>query len=97
MQFALKILFANIPIKHAQCLLGTDLLSREAILSKLFLSPFGKGIYSKRKEFAPLGRKFFPFTADPLSEGAWCAEKQTVNHKLSPLSKWQKFYQVPIL
>ena len=27
------------------------------------------GVYSKRKEFAPKGSKFFPFTADPFSEG----------------------------
>ena len=30
---------------------------------------------SKRKEFAPMGRKFFRFRVD-LSEGPWCADKQ---------------------
>ena len=28
-----------------------------------------KGVYSKRKEFAPLGSKFFPFRVDSFSEG----------------------------
>ena len=27
-------------------------------------APFRKGVYSKRKEFAPSGRKFFPFRVD---------------------------------
>ena len=44
---------------------------------KIFLVPFWKGVYSERKEFAPLWSKFFPFRVDP-SEGIWCAEKQTV-------------------
>ena len=30
--------------------------------------PFWKGIYSKGKEFAPVGCKFFPFRVDPFSE-----------------------------
>ena len=29
-----------------------------------------KGIYSKRKEFAPTGSKFFPEREDPFQEGA---------------------------
>ena len=33
------------------------------------LSLFKKGVYTKRKEFAPLGGKFFPFMVDPFSEG----------------------------
>ena len=33
------------------------------------LSPFWKEVYSKRKEFAPTGSKFFPFRVDPFSEG----------------------------
>ena len=40
---------------------------------ELFLIPFLKDTYSKRKEFAPLGSKFFPFRVDPFSEGIWCA------------------------
>ena len=31
--------------------------------------PFWKGIYSKSKEFAPIGSKFFPFRKDPFSKG----------------------------
>ena len=29
----------------------------------------GKGVYSRGKEFAPLGNKFFPFRVDTFSEG----------------------------
>ena len=32
-------------------------------------SPFWKWVYSKRKEFAPIGSKFFPFRVDLYSEG----------------------------
>ena len=42
---------------------------------------FWKGVYSKRKEFAPRRSKFFPFRVDPFSEGAWCAGKQTGSNK----------------
>ena len=64
------------------------------------LPPFWKGVYSKRKEFAPLVSKFFPFSADFFSEGRWskffpprvdpfservcCVGKQTGNHKSCP-------------
>ena len=41
-------------------------------------SLFWKGVYSKRKE---CGSKFFPFGVDFFLEGAWCAGKQTRNHK----------------
>ena len=33
------------------------------------LSPSAKGIYPKRKEFAPYGSKFFPFSVDPFQKG----------------------------
>ena len=60
-----------------------------------------KGIYSKRKEFAPCGSQFFPFRADPFSERVWCARKQNRKSiKLASLLKWQNFnqlYQVPLI
>ena len=31
--------------------------------------PSKKGVLSKRKEFAPMGSKFFPFRVDPFLEG----------------------------
>ena len=43
-----------------------------------------KGIFTKRKEFAPRGSKFFPFRADPFSEGS-----KTVLTELSPLKVYQ--------
>ena len=46
-----------------------------------------KGTYSKRKEFAPNGSKFFPLRVDPFSEAAWWAEKQTGSHKKVSLVK----------
>ena len=48
---------------------GRDAVSWEAILSNWFLSPFWKGVYSK-KEFATHWSKFFPFLEKPFSEGA---------------------------
>ena len=53
-----------------------DIISGETILSKLFCFLL-KVVYSKRKEFAPLGSKFFPFRVDIFSEGDCCTEKQT--------------------
>ena len=29
-----------------------------------------KGVYSKRKEFAPIGSKYFPFREDPFLDGS---------------------------
>ena len=43
-----------------------DTLSGEATLSKFFSSLL-KSVYTKRKEFAPFGSKFFPFRVDPFS------------------------------
>ena len=36
---------------------------------KIDFAPSCKGVYSKRKEFAPRGSKFFPFRVDPFLEG----------------------------
>ena len=40
-----------------------------------FLALLSKGVYSKRKEFAPIGSKFSPFRLDPFSEGTGCVGK----------------------
>ena len=40
---------------------------KESTLREKNLPTF-KGVYSKRKEFAPNGSKFFPFGGDPFSE-----------------------------
>ena len=53
-----------------------DIVSGEAILSKLLYLLSGKGSYCSRTEAAPLGIKFFPFRVDPFPEGALCAGKQ---------------------
>ena len=50
-------------------------------VSKLFLFPIWKRVYSKRKEFAPIGSIFFPSGVDPFWEEAWYAGKQTGSHK----------------
>ena len=58
---------------------------------KMFCLPSGKGIYSKRKEFAPRGSKFFHFRVEPFSEGGWWAGKDNrKSQKLSPFWKWRK-------
>ena len=56
-----------------------DLQGRQLCQSDLL--SFLKGVFSKRKEFAPLGSKFFPFRVDPFSEEALYAGKQTGSHK----------------
>ena len=47
----------------------------------MVLHPFWKGIYYKRKEFAPIGSKFFPFRADPFSEGEVCRKANRKSEK----------------
>ena len=50
--------------------------------------PFRKGVYSKKKAFAPLGSKFFPFRIHSFWERTWCAEKEKRRtQKLSILQK----------
>ena len=39
-----------------------------------------KGVYSKRKEFPPLGSKFFPFRVDPFSEGAVYSKRKAISY-----------------
>ena len=52
-----------------------------------FFFPFWKGVYSKRKEFAPKGSKFFPFRVEPFSEGDWTSRMQIGSHKIVSLLK----------
>ena len=72
----------------------SGLIFRVGYSVKLVCLP-SERFYSKRKEFAllwskfflfivdlaPLGSMFFPLRVDPLSEGIWCAGKQTGSHK----------------
>ena len=44
-----------------------------------FLTPAGKGDYSKRKEFTPVGAN--SFRVDCFSERAWYAGKHTGSHR----------------
>ena len=46
------------------------------------LNPICKMVYSKRKEFAPIGSKFFPFIVDPFHKGA-----KAISTKLSLLKR----------
>ena len=74
---------------------GSDALSKETALSKLFLLPSEKGSTLKRKYF------FFPFRVDDsFSEGMLRTGKQTGSHakclnrksrKVSPLYKMMKY------
>ena len=50
-------------------LLGTVTCSREAILIKLFCLPSEKGVHSKRKVFASLGKQILSIKRRPLLEG----------------------------
>ena len=57
-------------LKRTRHLRRTATLSREVNV-KTILPLIRKGVYSKRKEFAPFGSKFFPFRVDPFLEGSW--------------------------
>ena len=48
----------------------------EITLSKMVCVTFFKRVYSKRKEFAPNGSKFFPFRADRFLKGSLCRERK---------------------
>ena len=87
--------------------MGTDTLSGEATLSKLFSLP-SKKVYSKRTEFVPLGSIFFPFKVDSFSfkvdsfSEKSCAgvqlSKQEVTKVVSLIQSTGKIYQVyPVL
>ena len=65
---------------------GIDTFSWEIQLCQFVVCfPFWKEVYSKRKEFAPHGSKFFPFTIDPFSEGTGCRKANRKSQKLSYL------------
>ena len=53
-------------------------------LLKCIPGHFWKRIYTVRKEFAPSGSKFFPYSVDPFSEGG-----KIILTKLSPLKMYQ--------
>ena len=50
-------------------------------LGNISIISFQQRVYSKRKQFASCGSKFFPFRVDPYSGGTWCAGKQTGSPK----------------
>ena len=54
----------------------------------------GVYVYSKRKEFAPIGSRFFPFRIDISLKAAWYGGKETGSHKSCLLCKWWTIYQV---
>ena len=69
-------------------------LSVDAPLKKCSLPPFWKEVYSKTKEFAPTGSKFFLFKADFFWEGDLCAGKEKLP-KWSPW--WWKWWWLRLL
>ena len=70
----------------------SDAFLKEAILSKQLYLPSEK-VYYKRKEFAPVWSKFFPFRVHPfLRRELVCEEsKQDVTKVISLVKKWRKF------
>ena len=44
------------------------------------ISPFCKGVYSKRKELAPKGSKFFPFKVNPFSDSQGRQKSDKIYH-----------------
>ena len=63
------------------------IVSGETTLSNCVSLPSEKGIYSKWKEFAPLGSKFFPFRVDPFLAGLLCRDANRKSLKLFILKK----------
>ena len=61
-------------------------------LSNYLLTPVWKGGYSKKKELALLGSKFFPFVAIRKYVASKNANRKS--QKLSPLFKWLNSYAV---
>ena len=61
---------------------GIDTLSVEATLIIVFASLL-KRVYSERKEFAPLGSKFFPFRIDPFQKRLGLQESKEVTEVFS--------------
>ena len=54
-----------------------------------------KGVYSKRKGFAPCGSKFFPCRVDHFQKDLDLQEsKQEVTKNCLPYNKWQRLYHV---
>ena len=85
----------SLKIKVMKCVFALDILLRETTLNKIVLPSFLNGIYSKRKEFAPKGSKFFLSRVDLFTEGTCCVGEQIVSHKIClPLKKWQTVYQL---
>ena len=70
------------------CLKATGYTLLGFISVKTVIVPFRKGVYSKRKEFAPFGSKFFSFRVDPFQKRlvAQGSKQEVTKLKLSPLS-----------
>ena len=58
-----------------------------ATLSKLFYSRLKRGLFLKHRICSQRESKYYPFRIDPFLDGAWCAWKQTGNHKSCPPCK----------
>ena len=71
-----------------------DTLFGRQFCQTVVLPPFWKGIYSKRKEFAPLWNKLFSFRVNPFSEGdnnGMQASEQNVTKVISVVQNGRKF------
>ena len=65
---------------------GMNILAEEATLSKLFWSPFWKGIYFKKIEFAP-GANFFLLEQIPLKKSLHMQKSTQEVAKVVPLQR----------
>ena len=60
---------------------------------KLFLTPFGKGVYSKGKNLLPMGANSFLLEQIPFRRGLMCRKANRKSQKLHACKKWLKIYQ----
>ena len=84
----------GLKISSSSLLKGTVYAFRVGNFVKVVLPPFLKGVYSKRKEFAPTGSKVFPFRVDPFSKRNACARKQAESNNSFLFVKLAEIYHV---
>ena len=68
LKLAQRMVMVKIHLLFFQPLFSRETTFVTSCLLSCIPSPFRKGVYSKMKEFAPIGSKFFPFRGDPFPE-----------------------------
>ena len=75
---------------------GMDTLSGDVTQSELLLPPFWKGVYYKRKAFAPKGSKCFPFIVNPYFRRTLFCRKAKVVSLVKMVKKKLSSASIPL-